>query len=151
MFIGQYEHNLEEKGRLSVPKKFRNDLVDGGVLTRGLDNCLFLFPKKRWEEFMSKLSQTPLTKADARGFSRLLTYYLNYDRSIRLDSLNCFGIPTNKTKSGKIHYHHPNTTQENVSVLCTSHAEAYLALNNSPRDSFANIGVRAVRERTYQK
>ena len=74
MFIGQYEHNLEEKGRLSVPKKFRNDLVDGGVLTRGLDNCLFLFPKKRWEEFMSKLSQTPLTKADARGFSRLLTY-----------------------------------------------------------------------------
>ena len=85
------------------------------------------------------------------SFSRLLTYYLNYDRSIRLDSLNCFGIPTNKTKSGKIHYHHPNTTQENVSVLCTSHAEAYLALNNSPRDSFANIGVRAVRERTYQK
>lgn len=74
MFIGQYEHNLEEKGRLSVPKKFRTDLVDGGVLTRGLDGCLFLFPKKRWEEFIDKLSQTPLTKADARGFSRLLTY-----------------------------------------------------------------------------
>lgn len=74
MFIGQYEHHLEEKGRLSIPKKFRTELAEGGVLTRGLDGCLFLFPKKRWEEFMSKLSQTPLTKADARGFSRLLTY-----------------------------------------------------------------------------
>ncbi|MDP3888758.1 MAG: division/cell wall cluster transcriptional repressor MraZ [bacterium] len=74
MFIGQYEHNLEEKGRLSVPKKFRADLSEGGVLTRGLDGCLFLFPKKRWEEFVEKLSQTPLTKADARGFARLLTY-----------------------------------------------------------------------------
>lgn len=74
MFVGQYEHNLEEKGRLSVPKKFRGDLAEGGVLTRGLDGCLFLFPKKRWEEFVDKLSQTPLTKADARGFSRLLTY-----------------------------------------------------------------------------
>lgn len=74
MFIGQYEHNLEEKGRLSIPKKFRAELVEGGVLTRGLDGCLFLFPKERWSEFIAKLSQTPLTKADARGFSRLLTY-----------------------------------------------------------------------------
>lgn len=77
MFIGQYEHNLEEKGRLSVPKKFRTDLADGGVLTRGLDGCLFLFPKRHWEEFVEKLQQTPLTKADARGFSRLLTYGAN--------------------------------------------------------------------------
>lgn len=74
MFIGQYEHNLEEKGRLSIPKKFRSELAEGGVLTRGLDGCLFLFSKKRWNEFVEKLSQTPLTKADARGFSRLLTY-----------------------------------------------------------------------------
>lgn len=74
MFIGQYEHNLEEKGRLSIPKKFRSDLVEGGVITRGLDGCLFLFPKRKWEEFVNKLAETPLTKADARGFSRLLTY-----------------------------------------------------------------------------
>jgi len=74
IFIGQYEHNLEEKGRLSIPKKFRSSFSDGGILTRGLDGCLFLFPKKRWEEFIDKLSQAPLTKADARGFSRLITY-----------------------------------------------------------------------------
>lgn len=74
MFIGQYEHNLEEKGRLSIPKKFRDEITEGGILTRGLDGCLFLFPKGRWEEFINKLSQTPLTKSDARGFSRLLTY-----------------------------------------------------------------------------
>lgn len=74
MFIGQYEHNLEEKGRLSIPKKFRADLASGGVLTRGLDGCLFFFPRERWNEFIAKLSQTPLTKADSRGFGRLLTY-----------------------------------------------------------------------------
>lgn len=74
MFIGQYEHNLEEKGRLSIPKKFRVDLANGGVLTRGLDGCLFLFPKRRWDEFTERLSQIPLTKSDARGFSRLVTY-----------------------------------------------------------------------------
>jgi len=74
MFIGQYEHNLEEKGRLSIPKKFRGELGEGAVLTKGLDGCLFLFPKEKWNEFIGKLSQTPLTKADARGFSRLLTY-----------------------------------------------------------------------------
>ncbi len=74
MFIGQYEHSLEEKGRLSIPKKFRDDLTGGGVLTRGLDGCLFLFARERWEAFMAKVSQVPLTKADARGFARHLTY-----------------------------------------------------------------------------
>lgn len=74
MFIGQYEHNLEEKGRVSIPKKFRNDFVGGGIITRGLDGCLFLFSEKKWANFLEKLAQTPLTKADARGFSRFLTY-----------------------------------------------------------------------------
>lgn len=74
MFIGQYEHNLEEKGRLSIPKKFRSEFDNGGVLTKGLDGCLFLFPKRKWEEFVQKLQQTPLTKSDARSFSRFLTF-----------------------------------------------------------------------------
>lgn len=74
MFIGQYEHNLEEKGRLAIPKKFRGELGEGAILTRGLDGCLFLFPLRSWEEFVAKLVQTPLTKTDARDFSRYLTY-----------------------------------------------------------------------------
>jgi MraZ protein len=74
MFIGQYEHKLEERGRISIPKRFRSELSEGGVLTRGLDGCLFLFSRKRWQEFIERLAQIPLTKAEARGFSRFLTY-----------------------------------------------------------------------------
>ncbi len=74
MFLGQYKHNLEKKGRVSVPKKFRALLKEGAVLTRGLDGCLFLFPKKTWRAIVKKLTQAPLTQKDARAFSRHLTY-----------------------------------------------------------------------------
>lgn len=74
MFIGQYEHRLEEKGRLSIPKKFRSQLAAGCVISLGLDGCLFLYPLSAWNKLINKLSQLPLTKSDARAFSRSLTY-----------------------------------------------------------------------------
>jgi len=74
MFIGQYEHHLEEKGRLSVPKKFREQLADGAVLSQGLDGCLFLYPRSAWTNLIDKVSRLPLTKSDARGFTRSLSY-----------------------------------------------------------------------------
>ena len=74
MFIGQYEHHLEEKGRLSIPKKFRSQLSDGAVISQGLDGCLFLYPKASLELLIQKLSRLPLTSTDARGFTRSLSY-----------------------------------------------------------------------------
>jgi MraZ protein len=74
MFLGHYEHTLEAKGRLSIPKKFRKELAGGGVLTEGLDGCLFLFPRAKWEVLAKKLAAAPLTRKDARAFARLLTY-----------------------------------------------------------------------------
>lgn len=74
MFIGQYEHSLEAKGRLSIPKKFRSQLAGGAVLSQGLDGCLFLYPKSGWDQLIHKLSQLPLTRSDARSFSRSLSY-----------------------------------------------------------------------------
>lgn len=74
MFIGQYEHHLEAKGRLSIPKKFRSQLEAGAVLAQGLDGCLFLYPKSAWEQLIYKLSQLPLTRTDARSFTRGLSY-----------------------------------------------------------------------------
>lgn len=74
MFIGQYEHQLEEKGRLSVPKKFRGSLESGAILSQGLDGCLFLYPKSVWEALVQKLANLPLTKTDARAFLRSLSY-----------------------------------------------------------------------------
>jgi MraZ protein len=74
MFIGQYEHHLEKKNRLSVPKKFRSQLENGGILSQGLDGCLFLYPKAAWTQLVAKISQLPLTKADARDFTRGLSF-----------------------------------------------------------------------------
>jgi MraZ protein len=74
MFIGQYDHHLEEKGRLSIPKKFRSQLEEGAVISQGLDGCLFLYPKLAWEKLIGKLSELPLTQTDARSFTRSLSF-----------------------------------------------------------------------------
>lgn len=74
MFIGQYDHHLEEKGRISVPKKFRDQLASGAILSQGLDGCLFLYPRAAWETLIAKVSELPLTKSDARGFTRSLSF-----------------------------------------------------------------------------
>ncbi len=70
MFMGEYQHSLDTKGRLIIPAKFREELGDGAVVTRGLDNCLFLFPQPEWKLLEEKLKTLPLTKSDARQFVR---------------------------------------------------------------------------------
>ena len=72
MFIGEYRHNLDEKGRLAVPSKFRVNLREGTVVTKGLDECLFLYPKKEWQRLAEKLAGLPLGRANSRAFSRLM-------------------------------------------------------------------------------
>ena len=72
MFIGEYHHNIDEKVRLAIPVKFRTELAKGAVVTRGLDNCLFLYPQKDWEVMAEKLSRLPISKANTRAFSRLM-------------------------------------------------------------------------------
>ncbi|MFH0857657.1 MAG: division/cell wall cluster transcriptional repressor MraZ [Candidatus Magasanikbacteria bacterium] len=72
MFIGEYSHNLDEKGRLAVPKKFRSALSSGAVVTRGLDNCLFLYTKKEWDKLAGKLAELPFSQANTRAFARLM-------------------------------------------------------------------------------
>lgn len=72
MFIGEYQHNLDNKGRIQVPAKLRVQLGKGAVVTRGLDSCLFLYPKAAWRSLASKLSKLPISKASARAFGRLM-------------------------------------------------------------------------------
>lgn len=72
MFIGEYKHNLDSKGRLAVPAKFRSLLDKGAVVTRGLDNCLFLYPKEKWEQEAQKYANLPMGQAKARAFARLM-------------------------------------------------------------------------------
>lgn len=72
MFIGEYHHNIDDKGRLAVPVKFRKDLAKGAVVTRGLDNCLFVYTDKEWQKMASKLASLPISKSNTRAFSRLM-------------------------------------------------------------------------------
>lgn len=74
-FIGTYYHTLEEKGRVSVPKVFRQELSPGSVITKGLDGCLFIFTSESWSKLVGKLETLPLTSKPARDFLRLLTYH----------------------------------------------------------------------------
>lgn len=70
-FIGEYKHNLDEKGRLALPVKFRKQMR-GAIITRGLDKCLFVFNKNEWEILAKKLIALPLAQANSRAFVRLM-------------------------------------------------------------------------------
>lgn len=72
MFIGEYKHTIDPKKRLAIPVRFRKELGDKAVLTRGLDGCLFLFPQKEWEQLAEKLGRLPFGQQDSRSFVRLL-------------------------------------------------------------------------------
>ena len=72
MFLGEYSHTVDNKNRLAVPVKFRAELKQGAVITRGLDNCLFLFAKSDWDKLVEKISALPLSQANARSFSRMM-------------------------------------------------------------------------------
>lgn len=70
MFMGEYHHNIDEKGRLIMPSKFRNDLGETFVVTRGIDSCLFVYPMETWNNLTSKLNELSFTKKDVRSFQR---------------------------------------------------------------------------------
>lgn len=70
MFMGEFQHSIDEKGRIIIPAKFRDLLGTSFVVTRGLDQCLFVYPMQEWEVLEQKLKALPLMKSDARAFTR---------------------------------------------------------------------------------
>ncbi|HVY68117.1 MAG TPA: division/cell wall cluster transcriptional repressor MraZ, partial [Patescibacteria group bacterium] len=72
MFIGEYQASLDEKGRVSIPAKFRPQLKSKIVVTRGLDNSLFLYSLEEWKKLAEKLASLPISTANTRAFSRLM-------------------------------------------------------------------------------
>lgn len=72
MFIGEYTHSMDEKGRVSIPSRFRQELKRGAVVTRGLDGALVLFPEAEWQKIAVRLASLPLSQANSRAFSRLM-------------------------------------------------------------------------------
>lgn len=72
MFMGEYSHSIDEKGRLIIPSKFRDELGEKFVLTRGLDGCLCVYPQIEWDKLEGKLRSLPLTNKNARTITRFL-------------------------------------------------------------------------------
>lgn len=71
MFMGEYHHNLDDKGRVIIPSKFRDNLGETFIVTQGLEKCLFVYSLDDWKKITNKLNKLPFTKKDARTFARL--------------------------------------------------------------------------------
>lgn len=82
MFMGEYHHSLDEKGRIIIPSKFRDELGSSFVITRGLENCLFVYAKEEWNKIVGKLQKLPFTKKDVRNFNR---FFLSGATIVELD------------------------------------------------------------------
>ena len=91
MLIGEYHHNLDEKGRLIIPSKFREDIGNEFVVTRGLDGCLFVYAMKEWNAIVSKLRTLPFTKKDARTFNR---FFMSSASTLEFDKQGRINIPS---------------------------------------------------------
>lgn len=92
MFMGEYNHTIDSKGRLIVPAKFREALGEEFVVTRGLDECLFVYPNEGWKNFEDKLSTLPVANKDARKFAR---FFLSGAATVELDKQGRILIPNN--------------------------------------------------------
>ena len=90
MLLGEYQHNLDSKGRVAIPAKFKEELAAGAIITRGIDNCLFVFANKEWDELAKKLTALPLAQANSRAFVRLM---LAGAMDVQLDSQRRILIP----------------------------------------------------------
>lgn len=92
MLLGEYRHNLDSKGRLIMPSKFREDIGDDFIITKGLDSCLFIYPKLEWGIIEDKLKKLPLTNKEARSFIR---FFFSGASECSLDKQGRMLIPQN--------------------------------------------------------
>lgn len=90
MFIGEYLHSIDNKKRLAIPSRFRKELGEKSILTRGLDNCLFLYPIQEWQKFSEKLDHLSMGQTNTRSFARLM---LSGAIEVEFDNLGRILIP----------------------------------------------------------
>ncbi len=90
MFMGQYEHSIDTKGRIIIPAKFRDNLGESFVVTRGLDGCLFLYPDAEWQRFVEKLQSLPSNQ----NTRRMQRQFLSKAMEVALDKQGRILIPS---------------------------------------------------------
>ncbi|MEI6498363.1 MAG: division/cell wall cluster transcriptional repressor MraZ [bacterium] len=90
MFLGEYSHTIDDKNRLSIPAKFRDELAKGLILTRGLDGCLWLYTETEWQKIAEGVSKLPITQKNARSFGRFI---LSGAMDLKLDKVGRVNVP----------------------------------------------------------
>ncbi len=99
MFMGEFQHSIDEKGRIIIPAKFRELLGTSFIVTRGLDHCLFVYPMEEWSLLEQKLKSLPLMKADARAFSR---FFFSGATEVEWDKQGRINLPGNLRQYAKL-------------------------------------------------
>lgn len=99
MLIGEYNHSLDIKNRMIIPAKFREELGDTFVATKGLDGCLYVYPMSEWRILEEKLKKLPLTSKDARAFVR---FFYSGANEINIDKQGRALLPQNLLEYGQI-------------------------------------------------
>ena len=99
VFIGEYQNSIDSKGRIIVPSKFRDQLGSKFILTKGLDNCLYIYPMEEWSRFEDKLGNLPVSNKDARAFVR---YFFSSAVECEVDKQGRLTIPQNLREHAKI-------------------------------------------------
>lgn len=99
MFMGEHQHSIDDKGRLTIPSKFREALGATFIVTRGLDNCLFIYPMSEWSILEQKLKALPLMKSDARAFTR---FFFSGATECELDKQGRVNLPKHLCEYAKL-------------------------------------------------
>ncbi|RRJ66670.1 transcriptional regulator MraZ [Paenibacillus oralis] len=99
MFMGEFQHSIDDKGRIIIPAKFRDLLGSSFVVTRGLDQCLFVYPMQEWEVLEQKLKALPLMKSDARAFTR---FFFSGATECEWDKQGRVNLPSNLRQYAKL-------------------------------------------------
>ncbi|NLM45042.1 MAG: division/cell wall cluster transcriptional repressor MraZ [Clostridiales bacterium] len=99
MFIGEYRHSLDSKNRLIMPAKFREELGSNFVMTKGLDNCLFVYSEAEWKNIENKLKTLPMTSKDARAFVR---FFFAGATECEIDKQGRILVPSNLKEFARI-------------------------------------------------
>ena len=134
MYIGEYHHTIDEKGRIIIPSKFRDELGTEFIVTRGIENCLFVYSTKNWNTICEKLNSLPFTKKDARTFNR---FFMSGATNVELD------------KQGRINISMPLISYANLKKDCVVigtgdrleiwSKEDWESFFNSNKDSMSDI------------
>lgn len=123
MFMGEFHHNIDDKSRIVLPSKFREELGDTFVITRGLEGCLFVYSMTEWTNIVQKLKQLPFTKKDARAFLR---FFLSGACECQTDKQGRIAIPSTLVS-------YANLTKECVVIGVNDRLEIW------SNESFSNL------------